>query len=80
MPSNARDVLHLLEATVQLKESCPGYPLVTMAMGGLGTVSRISGQVFGSCMTFASIGKTSAPGQLAFHDVMLILDKISESM
>lgn len=80
MPRNARDVLHLLEATVQLKESCPDYPLVTMAMGGLGTVSRISGQVFGSCMTFASIGKTSAPGQLALHDVMLILDKISENM
>lgn len=80
MPENAMDVLRLLEATVQLKESCPNYPLVTMAMGGLGTVSRISGQIFGSCMTFASIGKTSAPGQLPLQDVMLILDKISESM
>lgn len=80
MPQNSMDVLRLLEATVQIKESCPDYPLVTMAMGGLGTVSRISGQIFGSCMTFASLGKTSAPGQLPLADVTEILEKISESI
>lgn len=80
MPHNPLDVLKLLEATAKIKEAHPDYPLVTMAMGGLGAVSRISGQVFGSCMTFASVGKTSAPGQLPLEDVAGILDKLSESM
>lgn len=80
MPNNPLDVLKLLEATAQIKEDNPDYPLVTMAMGGLGVISRISGQVFGSCMTFASVGKASAPGQLPLEDVAGILDKLSESM
>ena len=63
-----------------MKENCPHYPLVTMAMGGLGAISRVSGEVFGSCMTFASVEKTSAPGQMPLEDVLMILNKISESM
>lgn len=80
MPHSSLDVLRLLEATAEMKENNPDYPLVTMAMGGLGAISRISGQFFGSCMTFASVGKTSAPGQLPLADVAGILDKLSGSM
>ncbi len=80
MPRSPLDVLGLLEATAKMKETYPQYPLVTMAMGGLGVISRVSGEIFGSCMTFASVGKTSAPGQLPLQDVRGILDKISESM
>lgn len=80
MPDNSLDVLRLLEATARMKEENPHYPLVTMAMGGLGAISRVSGEIFGSCMTFASVGKTSAPGQMPLEDVIGILNKISESM
>lgn len=80
MPHSPLDVARLLETTARMKEENPDYPLVTMAMGGLGAVSRISGQVFGSCMTFSSVGKTSAPGQMPIEDVALILDRLSESM
>lgn len=80
MPHSSLDVLRLLEVTARMKEDYPHYPLVTMAMGGLGAISRISGEVFGSCMTFASVGKTSAPGQMPIEDVIKILNKISESM
>lgn len=80
MPHNPLDVLRLLEATAQMKQNSPDYPLVTMAMGELGVISRISGQVFGSCMTFASLGRTSAPGQMPLEDVADILEKLSESM
>lgn len=80
MPGTPMDVLRLLEATARMKEKYPDYPLVTMAMGGLGAVSRVSGQVFGSCMTFASVGKASAPGQLPIEDVTQMLEKIAESM
>lgn len=77
MPHSPRDVLRLLEATARMKEENPQYPLVTMAMGELGVISRISGQFFGSCMTFASLGRTSAPGQLPLADVTDIFDKLS---
>ncbi len=80
MPQKNTDVLRLLEATAHMKEQDPSYPLITMAMGGMGIVSRISGQVFGSDVTFATIGKASAPGQLPMEDVARILGQISESM
>lgn len=80
MPENKQDVLKLLEATAQVKEICPQYPVITMSMGKLGMVSRITGQIFGSCVTFAAAGKTSAPGQMLLEDVAIILHKISESM
>ncbi len=80
MPKSPLDVLRLMEVTACMREENPGYPLVAMAMGGLGAVSRIGGQLFGSCMTFASAGTASAPGQLPVEDTDLILNKISESM
>ncbi|MCI8484586.1 MAG: type I 3-dehydroquinate dehydratase [Lachnospiraceae bacterium] len=80
MPQSERDVLHLMEATVSMKEQYPDYPIITMSMGKTGVISRISGQVFGSCMTFGAVGKVSAPGQLPMEDLKLILDKIAESL
>lgn len=80
MPHNKYDVLNLLAATVTIKERVPEYPVITMSMGEAGMISRIAGQSFGSCVTFASAGKTSAPGQMPLEDVVMILNKISESM
>lgn len=80
MPEKNTDVLRLLKVTASVKEHLKEYPIVTMAMGGMGVISRISGQIFGSCITFAAVGKVSAPGQLAYEDAAMILDKISESM
>lgn len=80
MPEKPIDVVRLLEATASVKERCPDYPIVTMSMGGMGTISRISGQTFGSCITFASLEQKSAPGQLPVEDMSEILDKIAENM
>ncbi len=80
MPKCPMDVLWLLEATAEVRQQEPDYLIVTMAMGGLGAISRISGQTFGSCITFASLGKASAPGQLPIEDTALMLAKISDSM
>jgi 3-dehydroquinate dehydratase-1 len=35
-----------------------------MSMGKLGAVSRFTGSVFGSALTFGTVGKSSAPGQI----------------
>lgn len=75
MPNSARDVLNLLLATdnIKYKLNCP---LITMAMGDLGKVTRISGEVFGSCLTFGTIGDASAPGQIESTNLKGILDTL----
>lgn len=80
MPQENTDVLRLMEATMHVKGRYPDYPVVTMAMGRLGFLSRISGQLFGSCVTFGTLGKASAPGQLPMEEVAAILDRIAESL
>ncbi|WP_404331274.1 type I 3-dehydroquinate dehydratase [Mesobacillus maritimus] len=64
MPTHPRDVLTLLDATLEMDENYADCPIVTMSMGGKGMVSRITGEVFGSALTFGAAKKTSAPGQL----------------
>lgn len=68
MPHNASDVLTLLEATTAMSKAIP-KPLITMAMGDIGKVTRVAGQVFGSSLSFGAVGKTSAPGQLSIENL-----------
>ena len=78
MPNNTDDVLRLLEETSHFHKRYPNQPLVTMSMGKIGCVSRISGEVFGSCITFAAGRKASAPGQIPLEDLRKILDYMGE--
>lgn len=64
MPQNTADVLRLLELTDAIHQERPDDLLVTMSMGGIGSISRVCGEVFGSCITFGSVGASSAPGQI----------------
>ena len=68
MPHSAGDVLTLLEATNEVNNEIPN-PLITMAMGDIGKVTRVAGQTFGSNLSFGAVGKTSAPGQLSIDDL-----------
>ncbi|MCK6212348.1 type I 3-dehydroquinate dehydratase [Georgenia sp. EYE_87] len=74
MPRDRADVLTLLTATRVMFEEHARIPIVTMAMGPSGAVSRIAGHVFGSAATFAASGTTSAPGQLDVDDVRTVLE------
>ncbi|AVK61444.1 type I 3-dehydroquinate dehydratase [Lactobacillus sp. CBA3605] len=64
MPQTSNDVLTLLAATNEAHQSLT-QPVITMSMGDLGKVSRLAGEVFGSCLSFATVGAASAPGQIA---------------
>lgn len=64
MPESPADVLTLLSATEEMHRLYAGRPLITMSMSQEGLVSRLSGEVFGSALTFGAAGKTSAPGQV----------------
>ncbi|MDD6407115.1 MAG: type I 3-dehydroquinate dehydratase [Lactobacillus equicursoris] len=68
MPHSADDVLTLLSATNDVHKELAN-PIITMAMADLGKVSRVAGQVFGSCLSFGAVGKVSAPGQLSIEDL-----------
>jgi 3-dehydroquinate dehydratase-1 len=76
MPRNSEDVLTLLEATREMYENYADRPLITMSMGTLGMISRISGQVFGSAATFGSAGTASAPGQISVSELRKLLNTL----
>lgn len=75
MPRNAHDVLALLEATLRFHETGT-RPAVTMAMSQLGAISRVAGEVFGSCMTFGAAAQASAPGQIPAGTLAAVLDAL----
>lgn len=63
MPNDRQDVIRLLMATEEASRTL-NIPVVSMSMGKLGAVSRITGQAFGSAITFSSVNEASAPGQI----------------
>lgn len=76
MPQSPQDVLTLLSATYKASESLV-QPVVTMSMAKLGAVSRITGEVFGSALTFGTVGKASAPGQIPVKQLAKYLELFS---
>lgn len=81
MPKTPQDVSRLTDVTWQMRQRSD-KPLLTMAMGGLGAVTRVSGEVFGSNLTFGTLGEASAPGQLdvqALDQALTTLHKANAS-
>ncbi|GBQ87852.1 3-dehydroquinate dehydratase [Gluconacetobacter johannae DSM 13595] len=74
MPRDGGDVLNLLAATYEMRTRWADRPLMTMAMGGVGVVSRLAGEIFGSAATFGMLGQPSAPGQIDVHDLRHCVD------
>jgi 3-dehydroquinate dehydratase-1 len=68
MPRTLEDVVSLLGATQEASASLP-IPVVSMAMGALGAVTRLCGGVFGSALSFGMGQGASAPGQLPLADL-----------
>ena len=73
MPERECDVLDLLQITRDMTLEY-GDHFISMAMGDLGRLSRISGYLTGSCWTFASLENSSAPGQISLKETEYILD------
>ena len=68
MPESTEDVLTLLSG-----------PVITMSMAGTGLISRLSGEVFGSCLTFGAAGNISAPGQIDALKLRSVLHILHEN-
>lgn len=80
MPKSKLDVLELLEATVIMSEKYADRPIITMSMAETGLISRLTGEVFGSAVTFGASKKASAPGQINVEDLHSILQLIHKSI
>lgn len=78
MPASVDDLLVLLNATHRASRTFD-RPLITVAMGPIGVLSRIAGGVFGSCATFAAVGRGSAPGQVPVSDLRPALDLLDSA-
>lgn len=79
MPRDLDDVLTLLTATRAASKKLR-IPLISMAMGPLGAVTRMVGGVFGSSLSFAVGAASSAPGQVPIEDLNTVLAILQKSM
>ena len=75
----SQDVVTLLAATEEMSTKHANRPIITMSMGGLGLVSRLSGETFGSALTFGAAKAASAPGQISVDKLATILEVMHES-
>jgi len=65
MPKSHDDLMSLLSATLRARKAFPDIPMITMAMGKIGALSRIVGFAWGSDLSFAMLSEASAPGQIS---------------
>jgi len=79
MPHCASDVLSLLSA-VETVDREGQTPVIGMAMGGTGLISRLAGEVFGSAITFGAAEKASAPGQIDAAELRRILELLHNAL
>lgn len=79
MPKTKRDVLELLNATLDVEDRIE-IPVVTMAMGNLGMITRISGEIFKSAITFGAGFAASAPGQMPVQDLKQIISVLHKNL
>ncbi|MFC7393257.1 type I 3-dehydroquinate dehydratase [Scopulibacillus cellulosilyticus] len=79
MPKTLEDVLKLLNVTLQADKKL-SIPLITMSMGGYGSLTRMFGGVFGSAVTFAVGENSSAPGQIPIEDLKTVLNIVKKSI
>ena len=75
MPKNSTDVARFMDVcNCFAKETKKLF--IAMSMGDIGKISRLAGVVTGSCLSFGSYNKSSAPGQMDYQKLMDILDEL----
>ena len=75
MPKGFEDVAAIMEATNAMRQECE-KPLLSMDMGSIGSVTRISGENFAYGINFGKVGTASAPGQFPIGELRSLLDAL----
>ena len=76
MPRMAEDVFRILEVTSEARKQFPALPLAIMAMGALGSITRVAGFLYGSDMAFAVGKEASAPGQIPIVEARTLTEML----
>ncbi|MFA1256574.1 type I 3-dehydroquinate dehydratase [Streptococcus pneumoniae] len=79
MAHTEQDVLDLMNYTRGFKTLNPEQEYVTISMGKVGKVSRITADVTGSSWSFASLDEVSAPGQISLASMKKIGEILDEA-
>ncbi|HEU0533739.1 TPA: type I 3-dehydroquinate dehydratase [Streptococcus pneumoniae] len=79
MAHTDQDVLDLMNYTRGFKTLNPEQEYVTISMGKVGKVSRITADVTGSSWSFASLDEVSAPGQISLASMKKIREILDEA-
>ncbi|HEU6205136.1 TPA: type I 3-dehydroquinate dehydratase [Streptococcus pneumoniae] len=79
MAHTEQDVLDLMNYTRGFKTLNPEQEYVTISMGKVGKVSRITTDVTGSSWSFASLDEVSAPGQISLASMKKIREILDEA-
>ena len=79
MPNSRQDVMNLMQACLEVEQQIC-CPVIAVSMGASGIISRIMGEFFKSAVTFASLTRASAPGQIDVQELSGVLDLIHENM
>ena len=72
-PEDEGDVLDLLRLTLEARDG--GGPFCAISMGALGSYTRFVAPLYGSCLTYASHGSGTAPGQLTVREVREYIER-----
>ena len=78
MANTEQDVLDLMNFTRGFKTLNPEQEYVTISMGKVGKVSRITSDMTGSSWSFASLDEASAPGQISLSSMKKIRELLNE--
>ena len=72
-PHSNKDVLTLLSAMDDMTDIYVKIPVIAISMTNMGVISRICQEMFCSSITFASLEKSSAPGQIQVSEMKTVL-------
>lgn len=78
MAHNEQDVLDLMNYTRGFKTLNPEQDYVTISMGKVGKISRLTADLTGSSWSYASVGEESAPGQIPLENMRRIRELLNE--
>lgn len=72
-----QDIIDLIEIGHEFKSENPHTPLILIAMGDHGVISRVYPELFNSNLIFISNLKGSAPGQLSYNNTIKLREKLN---
>ncbi len=80
MPNSEEDALMFMWTIRSFKDNYIDIPVIAMSMSKMGVITRMASEAFSSAVTFASVNKVSAPGQIDVKVMEEIINIIHKEM